>query len=265
VRARREETTRAPREDEIREWYDERHRRLGERAWRPPHAYALFLDYLDAVPGRRLLDVGCGTGYLLRAAEERGIETYGVDLSREGVKIARSIAPRSKIHVGRGEDLEFPDRFFDYVTCIGALEHFVDMGRGIREMVRVAKDGARFCVVVPNSNHLFWKIGTRGTPQRDINERLLSLKEWGSIFTGEGLDISGVYQDRWFAEQISLFTSPNPLEIMKRALRKMLWGVLPLEFTYQFIFLMQKGQPGRGPMIPPTGPTAPEPGSSFGR
>lgn len=241
MRARREETTTVPCEDEIRAWYDERHRRLGERAWRPPHAYALFLDYLDAAPGRRLLDVGCGTGYLLRAAEERGIETYGVDLSREGVKIARSVTPRSKIHVGRGEHLEFPDRFFDYVTCIGALEHFLDMGRGLQEMRRVASDDALFCIVVPNRNHLFWKIGRRGTTQQDINERLLSLREWNTFFERHGLRVAKVHQDRWSLKQINIFPSANPLVVMKAVIRKAMSLCLPVALTYQFVFLLEKG------------------------
>jgi len=227
-------------EEEIKSWYDQRHRRLGEKAWRPPYAYAVFLNHLGVVPGRKLLDIGCGTGHLLKIADERGLDTYGVDISEEGVVIAKRISPHSHIRVGRGEYLEYPDSFFDYIVCIGALEHFLDMEKGIREMVRVAKSGARFCIVVPNSNHLFFWIGTKGTPQQDILERLLSLKEWRRIFTNERLRISGVYQDRWFAEQTPLLVSPNPAAVTKQALRRILWAFLPMHFAYQFIFVMRK-------------------------
>lgn len=49
-------------------------------------------------------------------------------------------------------------------------------------------DNARFCIVVPNSNYLFWKFKRRkGTEQQDIREKLLSLRQWKAIFTRGGL------------------------------------------------------------------------------
>jgi len=47
------------------------------------------LDYLGAQKGRKLLDVGCGTGFLLLAAFKRGLKTYGIDISEEAIKIAK--------------------------------------------------------------------------------------------------------------------------------------------------------------------------------
>ena len=157
-------------EREIMDWYNQRHSTKGEDSWRPYKAYPIFLNYLKVKPGGKLLDVGCGTGYLLKAANQGGLETYGVDISNEGVKIAQKVSPNSKISVGRGEELKFPDNFFDYVTCLGALEHFLSVENGIREMVRVAKNGALLCVVVPNIDYLFWKFKKgKGTEQQDIN------------------------------------------------------------------------------------------------
>lgn len=228
-------------EKEIKNWYNQRHCSWGENAWRPYEAYPIFLDYLNVKIGKRLLDVGCGTGYLLKAADRRGLETYGVDISNEGVKIAQKVSPNSKILVGKGEELKFPDNFFDYVTCLGALEHFLNIEKGVREMGRVAKNGALFCIVVPNINFLFWKIkGRKGTKQQDINENLLSLKQWKNIFIKEGYEILKIYQDRWFMKKTNIFSSANPLGIVKRAIYKLVWIFLPLNYTYQFIFVLKK-------------------------
>ena len=226
---------------EIKNWYNQRHRSLGENAWRPYEAYPIFIDYLNIKPGRKLLDVGCGTGYLLKVAEQMRLETYGIDISNEGVKIAKKVSPNSKIIVGKGEALNFPDNIFDYVTCLGALEHFIDMRKGVQEMIRVGKDQAIFSIVVPNINFLFWKIRrTKGTKQQDINENLLSLKQWKNIFTQEGFEILKIYQDRYFMKKINIFSSKNPLGIIKRIIYKLVWIFLPLNYTYQFIFIMRK-------------------------
>ena len=228
-------------EKEIKDWYNQRHSAKGKNTWRSYQAYPAFLDYLNVKPTKKLLDIGCGTGYLLKAADQRGLDTYGVDISYEGVKIARKIAPNSKIIVAKGETLNFSNNFFDYITCIGALEHFLDMKKGVKEMVRVGKDDALFCIVVPNRNFLFWKIkATKGTEQQDINENLLLLKEWKSLFIPEGLNILKIYQDRWFMKKTNIFSSINPLGIVKRAVYKLAWIFLPLNYTYQFIFILRK-------------------------
>ncbi|MCJ7508538.1 MAG: class I SAM-dependent methyltransferase [candidate division Zixibacteria bacterium] len=141
-------------EREIKAWYDQRHLSSGENTWRPFEAYPIFLDYLDVKAGRKLLDIGCGTGYLLRAAHQKGLQTYGVDISSEGVRIAKKVSPDSQIIIGKGEDLRFPEDSFDYITCTGSLEHFLDMKKSIKEMIRVGKKDALFCIVVPNINFL---------------------------------------------------------------------------------------------------------------
>jgi len=227
-------------QEEIKDWYNRKHTAKGEKAWRPSHAYPIFLNYLQVEPENKFLDIGCGTGYLLREAERRGLETYGVDISAASVKIVQRISPESKVSLGSGEDLKFPDHFFDYVTCLGALEHFLDIRKGLREMKRVAKKDARFCVVVPNINCFLWKnADSRGTDQQDINETLLSLKEWKNIFRGEGFGILKIEQDRWFVRDIRVFSSANPLGIAKRALYKLF---LPLNYAYQFIFILEKNE-----------------------
>jgi len=225
----------------IRDWYNRRHASKGEHSWRPYEAYPVFLDYLDAEAGKKLLDVGSGTGYLLKVADQRGLETFGVDISNEGVKIAKKVSPNSKIFVGTGEKLKFTDNFFDYVTCLGALEHFMNVEKGVREMVRVAKRGATLCIVVPNINYLFWISKKRkGTEQQDINENLSSLEQWKRLFLKGGCDIEEIRQDTWFMKRINIFSSKNPLGILKRLLFKLLWFSLPLKFTYQFVFILRK-------------------------
>ena len=218
-----------PTEQDIKSWYNKRYADRGFDSMRTADAYPVFLDDLQVEPGKALLDIACGTGYLLRAAAQRGLKTSGIDISEEAVKLARQTSPDSQVSVGKGEDLKFPDGTFDYVSCLGSLEHFLDMGKGLAEMKRVTGPDALFCVMVPNSNFLYWRVsGKHGTEQQDINEHLMSLKEWRGLFERNGFSVARVRQDRWPARKVR-----NPLF-------RLVWALLPLKYAYQFVFILKK-------------------------
>jgi len=236
---------------QVRSWYNERYAAHGVDSMRPAAAYPAFLDLLDARPGARLLDVSCGAGLLLRAARDRGVLANGVDLSDAAVRLAHEVAPDAGVAVGTGEDLCFRDAAFDYVTCLGSLEHFLDVGRGLREMQRVATPDARFCIMVPNREFAGWWLrGQKGTAQQDINERLLSLGEWRRVFAQEGLDVLTVSPDRWHAIKWRFASRRTVWGALRGWLLETAWRLLPLAWEYQFIFVLARRAPPRS--TPPT-------------
>lgn len=227
---------------DIAAYYDRRHREKGASAWRPPEAYEPLLDALALRPGERFLDVGCGTGHLLAAAARRGAETVGVDLSEEGVRVARGVSPRSTVLVARGESLPFPEASFDCVAAAGSLEHFLDIPRGLAEMSRVLRPGGRLLVVVPNARYFLAAFGRKlGTEQRAVRETLLPLRGWRGLFEEAGLRVLSVGKD-WWPARGSRSSSPLGARL-RRAAFVVLFALLPTRFTYQFVFLLEKPAP----------------------
>jgi SAM-dependent methyltransferase len=227
---------------EVRAWYNNLYAAVGLSSTRPLEAYPQFLDLLDARPGTALLDVSCGQGFLLKAAIDRRIDAFGVDISDQAIRLAHTVTPESQVAVASGESLCFRDASFDYVTCLGSLEHFLDMGQGLREMQRVAKPGGLFCIMVPNADFIGWRIlGRRGTAQQDVNEQLQSLDSWRQLFAEHDFAIIRVLGDRWHAEKWRHGGSrQGALGRMKGMLLEAAWRAIPLRYEYQFIFLLRR-------------------------
>jgi SAM-dependent methyltransferase len=237
-----------PSTDEVKAWYNQHYSAKGLQSMRPAAAYPMFLDLLQARPGTRLLDVSCGSGFLLEAARVRGLDAVGVDLSDEAIRIARRVAPAACLAVGAGEQLAFKGGTFDYVTCLGSLEHFLDMGQGLREMLRVAKAGAQFCIMVPNRDFIGWKIlGHQGTAQQDINEHLLSLAAWRRLFQQHGLEVERIAPDRWHARRWRSAPEGGVARLVTGPVLEAAWHLVPLVWQYQFVFLLRQA---RGSRIP---------------
>lgn len=97
----------------------------------------------------RMIDVGCGPGWLLREFERRGWEAQGTELSSAAASFARD---ELKLNVESRElsALTFPDGHFDAVTLWHALEHIPEPTALLQEIGRILKPGGVLLVGVPN-------------------------------------------------------------------------------------------------------------------
>ena len=108
---------------------------------------------LARVPApRRVLDVGCGTGYLLRQLAARApdaVELAGVDAAVPMIRVAQESTadPRVRFHAATAEDLPEPDGVFDLVVSTTSFDHWADQEAGLRECARVMAPGGRLVLV----------------------------------------------------------------------------------------------------------------------
>lgn len=111
-------------------------------ALRPPgNAWWRLFDVLvdqGDLRGRKVLDVGCGTGRLIQALVERAhAKAWGVDASEEMLRVARAGLPATVgLRSGRAEELPFRDGWFERVT-MSLVVHLVDRPRALAEARRV--------------------------------------------------------------------------------------------------------------------------------
>jgi SAM-dependent methyltransferase len=101
--------------------------------------------------GDRVLDVGCGTGVLARAAADRVAadgQVTGLDLNEGMLAVARRLRPKIDWRQGDATSLPFADESFDVVVSQFALMYFPDRTAALKEMVRVLRPGGRLGIAV---------------------------------------------------------------------------------------------------------------------
>lgn len=125
---------------------------------------------MDPAPGRRYLDVGSGTGEVVRSIAARGGAATGVDASPVMVEEARRRAGDTAgidFAQGDAQALDFADATFDGVHCERVMQHLADPAAALAEFVRVAKPGARILVADTD-----WETAVLGPVEPDVGRRI---------------------------------------------------------------------------------------------
>ena len=106
--------------------------------------------------GRRVLEVGCGTGRFLAALAGRA-KAWGVDPSPEMLEVARGRAQGAGLKLGSAEQLPFKDAWFERAV-MWLVVHLVDRPRAFAELHRVLSPGGRFAIATFDPVHFdaFW-------------------------------------------------------------------------------------------------------------
>jgi len=152
------------------------------------------VDRYGIKPGDRILDVGCGKGFLLYdfTLVVPGVQVYGIDVSEYAIEHAKEEI-KVRLRVGNANSLPYPDKHFDLVYSINTLHnlHNYDLDKSLREIERVGRKHKYACVEsyrneVEKANLLYWQSTCEAfcTPQE---------WEWWFKQTGYSGDHSFIY------------------------------------------------------------------------
>ena len=123
-------------------------------AWpkRLAREWAFLEKPFSALPSRRLLDLGCGTGLFTRRLRDelRDARVVGCDYSRGMLRQARAKSPRGLFAQGDAQRLPFGDARFDTVISTEAFHWFPDQAAALDEIQRILEPGGRLLVALVN-------------------------------------------------------------------------------------------------------------------
>jgi ubiquinone/menaquinone biosynthesis C-methylase UbiE len=110
--------------------------------------YEFVLDQFPIRPGQRLLDIGCGTGYFIKMAADKGLEVTGLDATAEFITEAKRRVPEAIFLVGEMEQLPFEEKQFDYVTGFNSFQYAADTKNALAEARRVLRDDGKLVSMI---------------------------------------------------------------------------------------------------------------------
>jgi ubiquinone/menaquinone biosynthesis C-methylase UbiE len=209
-----------------REFYDSQYH-YEEDATRPDekriwHA----LQHLEPIADSDFFDLGCGAGWAARLARVNGRakRVIGLDFARTGLLLARRHTPEILWLQGDGTALPLADASFDRLFCNGSLEHFPDIRRGIGEIARILRPGARAVLIVPN----FY------VKTEQPMEFRTHYWGWKRLLEERGLKVEKTGSD-WGPP---IFKNANLKRAVARTIGKVLSAVPFMQ--YQFIFVVRR-------------------------
>jgi 2-polyprenyl-6-hydroxyphenyl methylase/3-demethylubiquinone-9 3-methyltransferase len=140
---------------------------LAEQWWDPNSQFRplhdinpLRLNYIDervSLPGKKVIDIGCGGGLLSEGMARRGADVTGIDMGEAPLAVARIHAEQAGVAV---EYLQTPAEQiaeqragqYDVVTCLEMLEHVPDPSSVIRACATLVKPGGQVFFSTINRN-----------------------------------------------------------------------------------------------------------------
>lgn len=209
--------------DPTREGYNEVSTRTLDRS--PYGSHMKILKYVHA--NRRILDVGCSSGYLSKEFKKKGCYVVGVEISTAAAEIAKQYCDEVFIRDVEEMSLPFPSGFFDFIVCGDILEHLKRPDLVLTKLKRFLASPGFIIASVPNVAQigvrlklLFGKFEYEDSGILDLTHlRFFTLDSIKQLFAESGysivtLDYTGFASKlgilpRWFAFQFIIVAAPR--------------------------------------------------------
>ncbi len=158
-------------------------------AWPTQYVYRQMRDSLGDLHGKRVLEYGCGEGWITRDLARLGGEICAFDISPQAAANTKrllsdtNLLDRCSVGVMPAENLTYDAESFDLAVGF-AIIHHLDLGKALAELHRVLKPGGSAYFAEPLATNPLIQLYRRLTPQfRTPDEQPLTLRELPSLLS----------------------------------------------------------------------------------
>ncbi len=121
----------------------------------------IIFDVISSKKPRRILDLGCGGGWLSKVLSSNGYQVIGIEISSKLVKVAKNVAPESEgFLIGDCMNLCTKNSSFDLIISMGVLHH-LDLDKTLIECHRVLSKNGSILIMEPNAFNPIMAIGRK--------------------------------------------------------------------------------------------------------
>jgi SAM-dependent methyltransferase len=145
---------------------------------------ALISGIFDPVDRPKVIDVGCGTGYVLSHIRKWGALTAGVEVSPDPLRLARERDPESVYLCAPSDGLPLGGGQFDLAISLDVYEHLEHELPVVKETLRVLRPGGRHLVFVPAHRWLWSRTDRVQSHFRRYSRRMLE-----ALLAGAGFEV----------------------------------------------------------------------------
>lgn len=184
----------------------------------------------------KILDYGCGSGFLVGQFQDKGYDAYGVDTSKEAVDFGTNKGIRS-LFQQNGINVNFTDNYFDVILAMDVIEHIEDDQLAVKELERLLKPGGYLIITVPAYQ---WLWGVQDEVAHHY--RRYTKKSVLALVRNSGANLSVVRNTyfntflfgpvavvRLLSRMFSLKSRESDFDLSSSSLNKILYGIFNLE------------------------------------
>lgn len=106
------------------------------------------LEKYDIGKDNKILDYGCGSGFLVGQLQDKSLDAYGADISKEAIEFGTNRGTKNLSQLS-GIEVNFSDGCFDTILAMDVIEHIEDDESVVKELERLLKPGSYLIITVP--------------------------------------------------------------------------------------------------------------------
>lgn len=110
---------------------------------------------LNEIHGKKVLDVGCASGYLGEIVRKQGNYVVGIDITRKNIVKARKILDKAFVFDVENGDVNKLGKDFDFIIMVEVIEHLFDPEIVLQRLLPVLKKNGKILLSTPNFVHIY--------------------------------------------------------------------------------------------------------------